>query len=423
MVEYLPCPACSSPVLTGQSFCAACGAALSGDTTGVIAAGATTGPDIGDTAASAEIVAGDTTAADADLRMIALGLVPATPIGPDRMAEAPAWVPTTAEATEPTSVVTTEPTPLVTSESDPQPGVDSSARIPGGYLPPSTGLAPPGWMLQPSSADPRQTGRSLSVSVGAVPVAPAGMTPSVAGTAAAPSRSESSGVWAAGAGVPAAEPAPFPTPFPASAKAAPMSLAESVASAAPPTSSATAPAAPGYPAQFGATAPTAHPATAAMATPPALDQPARKESTQALVAFGLIAAGSLIGMASLFLPWTTVNGIGVGTTGSTPPPNQWGWAMPAAIPLFLFSVLVLGAASGKDRAQERLPNLSIVIGRVTDLIMPMVLGGLYLGVFLLYVTLPWGCGSGVFGLLVGAGLLIAGAIVTLFSSEVGANRS
>jgi len=42
-----------------------------------------------------------------------------------------------------------------------------------------------------------------------------------------------------------------------------------------------------------------------MATPPALDQPARKESTQALVAFGLIAAGSLIGMASLFLPWTT----------------------------------------------------------------------------------------------------------------------
>jgi len=55
--------------------------------------------------------------------------------------------------------------------------------------------------------------------------------------------------------------------------------------------------------------------------------------------------------------------------------------------------------------------------------MPMVLGGLYLGVFLCTWTLPWGCGSGVFGLLVGAGLLIAGAIVTLFSSEVGANRS
>jgi hypothetical protein len=165
-------------------------------------------------------------------------------------------------------------------------------------------------------------------------------------------------------------------------------------------------------------------ASAAAAEPPfpqASDKPARKESTLELIAFGLVAAGAVIGIASLFLPWTGVNGIGIGTTmtsGSPPPPNQWGWAMPVALPLFLISGLALGAASGSDRSQERLPNLALVISRVTDLIMPMILGGLYLGIALLYLTLPSGYGSGVFlgqfALLVGAALSITGAIVTLF---------
>ena len=92
--------------------------------------------------------------------------------------------------------------------------------------------------------------------------------------------------------------------------------------------------------------------------------------------------------------------------------------MPAALPLFLLSALVLGGVTGSDRAIEKLPNLAPVIAKVTDLIMPMILGGLYLGVVLLYVTLPSGFGSGLLlgqlALLVGSGLLIAGSVTTLF---------
>ena len=148
---------------------------------------------------------------------------------------------------------------------------------------------------------------------------------------------------------------------------------------------------------------------------PASDESARKESTLELVAFGLVAAGAVVGLAGLFLPWATGDGIGIGNVqNAQPQANQWGLGMPAGILLFLLSGLVLGAASGSDRAKERLPNLAAIIGQVTDLIMPMVLGGLYLGVFLLYLTYPWGFGLGVLSMLLGGGLLIAGAIVTLF---------
>lgn len=152
-----------------------------------------------------------------------------------------------------------------------------------------------------------------------------------------------------------------------------------------------------------------------VAPPQPPDGPVRKESTQELVAFGLVAAGAVVGAASLFLPWTGVVGMGIGTT--SPSPNQWGWSLPAALPLFLLSALVLGGVTGSDRAREKLPNLASVIVQVTDLIMPMILGGLYLGVVLLYVTLPSGFGSGLLlgqlAMLVGAGLLIAGSIAGL----------
>jgi uncharacterized BrkB/YihY/UPF0761 family membrane protein len=88
--------------------------------------------------------------------------------------------------------------------------------------------------------------------------------------------------------------------------------------------------------------------------------------------------------------------------------------MPAGIFLLLLSAVVLGAASGSDRAKERLPNLSAAIGQVTDLIMPIILGAMYLGVFLLYLTLPSGFGMGVWTLFLGGAALIAGGIVTLF---------
>ena len=159
----------------------------------------------------------------------------------------------------------------------------------------------------------------------------------------------------------------------------------------------------------------AHPDGPAAAQTP--DESARKESIEELVAFGLVAAGAVIGIAGLLLPWANSTGIGIGNYGSNntnPQANQWGLGMPASIFLFLLSGLVLGAASGSDRAKERLPALGTVIGQVTDLIMPMILGGVYLGVFLLYLTLPSGFGMGVLTMLLGGGLLIGGAIVTLF---------
>ena len=450
MVESLFCQACSSPVLPGHSFCAACGARLSGvtapsaDAAGFVDSGAAASPEAGDANDVAAIAFASTAAAaipedatfETDPRLMALGIVPDPPAQPDFPAEAAL---PEAPAPEPPPFVPPEPPPFVAPESptfaapappldlapapppfaapappsdvapaaSPLPADDQSARIPGGYLPPAAGPVPSAWTMQPSNADPRQAGRSLSVSVGAIPVTPAGMNPPTVETFAAPAPPNLFSVEAAGAATPTAEPAPLQGPLPGQLPG-PMPGAQF--------------AAPAYPAPFAVNSSAPYPGMPVAATPQAPDRPVHKESTQALVAFGLIAAGSLIGMASLFLPWTAANGIGVGTTGATPPPSQWGWGMPAAIPLFLLGVLVLGAVSSRERVQERLPILAKILGRVTDLIMPMILGGLYLGVFLLYATLPWGYGSGVFGLLAGAGLLIAGALVTLFSPEVDGPR-
>jgi hypothetical protein len=145
---------------------------------------------------------------------------------------------------------------------------------------------------------------------------------------------------------------------------------------------------------------------------PAEVAPARKVPVQELVAFGLSAAGAAVGIASFLLPWTGANGIGIGTTQAGAS-NQWAFAMPAGIPLLLITALVLGGVAGSDRIQLEIPKLASVIGRVTDLILPMLLGGLYLGVVILYATLPWGYGMGLVVLLVAAALLVAGSIVSI----------
>jgi hypothetical protein len=143
-----------------------------------------------------------------------------------------------------------------------------------------------------------------------------------------------------------------------------------------------------------------------------------KDSVTELVSFGLVAAGAAVGIASLFLPWADTLGLGIGNyvlSTQHPAANAWGWDMPAAWPLFLISLLVLGAVSGSDVSQTRLPNLAAVIRQVTDFILPMLLGGLYVGVFLLYVTLPGGFGIGLIMLFLGACSLIVGSAMTLFS--------
>jgi len=139
------------------------------------------------------------------------------------------------------------------------------------------------------------------------------------------------------------------------------------------------------------------------------------ESATELVAFGLSVAGAALGIASLFLPWTGVSGIGVGTTqaGGT---NQWAFAMPAGIPVLVVTALILAGIVGSEKAQLELPKLALVIARVTATILPMILGGLYLGVVLMYVTLPssFGYGMGIVILLIASLLLVAGSVVSIF---------
>jgi hypothetical protein len=132
-----------------------------------------------------------------------------------------------------------------------------------------------------------------------------------------------------------------------------------------------------------------------------------------------VAAGAVLGIASLFLPWANEQGIGIGNylvSGWKGTPDQWGWSMPSAVPLFLISLLMLGAASGSDISQARLPNLAAQIRQVTDIVLPMILGGLYLGVFLLYLTLPGphAYGVGTVVLFLAGCLLIGSGVTSLF---------
>lgn len=345
------CPACAAFVLPGQRFCATCGASLAGLTM--------TAPECEDESAAE--------------------------LGPE------------AEPYEGPLLVTPE------ADSEPAP------HISGGYVAPAPGSEPSGRVMNPSdsSSSPRRPGSSIGRQVGARPM--------TLGGNAGPSHPEP------------AVPAP-PVPAPPVLEPAAPAAQPSYAPPAPPQEQLPSFVIPG---QSVPRSPFAAPVSAVVPTPlvgphPHVAEgpestPPRKESMPELVAFGLVAAGAFIGIASLFLPWSGVTGIGIGTmsiAGSPPPPNQWGWAMPASLLLFVLSVPVLLAAGASDRAQERFPRFVSIIARLTDLVLPMILGGLYLGVILMYLTVPADYGPGLYvgqyALALGAGLLIAGAVVTVF---------
>lgn len=363
MVNSAFCPKCSSPVLPGENFCAGCGARLAGGP----------GPDLQPSSTSAA------SAASVDPRLTALGMgtLPGSYSAPsgEPSTEGPAAAPVHVPAgwqvdLRPLTEAAAEPMPAHPApDVEPGPAGTQAPHVPGGYLAPSATYRGSGWALpKDDTAGPseRAPGSSLGASIGATPIAPS---------------------------------AGGPQPLPDSKSG------ESVAAAA------VQPATP--PQAFGAVPAVAGATAAGVASTP------RKESVQELVAFGLVAAGAVVGFASLFLPWAGPSGIGIGTVAlaaSPPQPNQWAWGMPAAIPLFLLTALVLGAAAGSDRAQLRLPTLATVIARTTDMVLPMLLGGIYLGVGLLYMTLPpqFGYGTGVLVLTAGGCLLVAGSVVALF---------
>lgn len=387
MADSSPCLKCSAPLVEGWDFCASCGAPVAHD-------------------APAEA---------------------ATEDAPDGA----------------------ESAPVSTSGADGTP-----PHIPGSYIPPAPDAEVPRRTLWPSrpATGARGSGPSIGASVGAIPVS--SIRPGVPAQAAGPAPDEATAgsadatdaATAASATDAATDPAataeepevalpesPFPDSFAAPLVPATPATPTTLATLATPAPAARTPY--GQSAATGSRPPGARPielapippslrpappipsgAAGAPAPAAATEKPARKETPQELVAFGLVAAGAVAGIASLFLPWANDSGIGIGNYAtSTPPPNQWGWGMPASLPLLLLSGLVLGAITGKDRAQERLPKLASYVGRVTDLVLPLILGGLYLGIFVLYVTLPSGYGAGLTVLLGGAALMIAGALVALFA--------
>lgn len=133
-----------------------------------------------------------------------------------------------------------------------------------------------------------------------------------------------------------------------------------------------------------------------------------------LAATGLTALGGAFALVSFALPWAAENGLGVGTIDLNPRAGAWAFDTPAGWPLFLISALMLALILASDKLEELMPGLAPTIRRLTETTVPMLLGGLLLGVSFLYLTLPWGCGEGLVLLAVGALLLIAGSIVGLF---------
>lgn len=387
MVDSTLCPRCSSPVLAGQSSCANCGAPLSGAPVGEGQPGAPqqTPPEVVEQRETVPHAPppGLRGSVRVDPRLAKLGLDASAPASADQSGESRPLDPVAPPVHMPGNwqldlrSMAEHPAAPEPPESDPEPepGGGATGHIPGGYLAPSAtyrSSGPPPPQREQASPGDQSAGPSLGASIETVPVLPAG-TVSPLGAASQ---------------VLAPAPAILASPVQASAYAPATKPSGALSAAERPVTSAGA-------------------------------QPARKESAQELVAFGLVATGGVVGFASLFLPWAGSTGIGIGTVasaGAPPQSNQWAWGMPAAIPLLVLTALLLGAAAGSDRAQQQLPALASVIARVTDVVLPMVLAGLYFGVGLLYVTLPpqFGFGTGIIVLFCGGFLLLTGSIAALF---------
>ncbi len=141
------------------------------------------------------------------------------------------------------------------------------------------------------------------------------------------------------------------------------------------------------------------------------------------VTLSLIGLGWALALVSFLMPWAASNGIGVGTIGSDPRAGAWAFDTPAGWMLFLLTVVLLGAVVMSGRIQAASPSMAPVVRQITGIVVPMTLGGGLFGVALLYLTLPWGCGSGLVVLALGAGLMVAAGIAALFYPSTGSSPS
>ncbi len=152
-----------------------------------------------------------------------------------------------------------------------------------------------------------------------------------------------------------------------------------------------------YP-SFGTPAPTARPADAAAAPKTGLFAHLRSPEGAGEWA---TAVGSVIAAVAFVLPWAR-NGV-LGTQGDRTYLGQWGLANPAYLLLFAASIALLIVTI----VPNKLPREARAIA------LPLLLGGLLLGLAWSYLTGPFGTGPGVDAMALGAVLLVVGGLLDL----------
>lgn len=152
-----------------------------------------------------------------------------------------------------------------------------------------------------------------------------------------------------------------------------------------------------YP-SFGTPGPTARPVDPAAAPKTGLF--ARLRSPEGAGEWAT-AVGSVIAAVAFVLPWAR-NGV-LGTQGDRTYLGQWGLANPAYLLLFAASIALLIVTI----VPNKLPREARAIA------LPLLLGGLLLGLAWSYLTGPFGTGPGVDAMALGAVLLVAGGLLDL----------
>jgi uncharacterized Zn finger protein (UPF0148 family) len=373
MVDLTVCKSCSSPIVPGHAFCPSCGAALQ-------------------TTATASVEAEEAVEFE-DPRLIALGMASSQidPAAADREGAPVPQVDAQAPATE--------GLPVDAAEARRSSARDAAARAAAAAREAAAKAAAEKVAAVNAAAD---------TDAGPEPISNP-LVPEWAQAQPAPDRTETSDrilapsatnrtLGSIGAGRPSATPAATIVPGPAQVSGAAVNVAGRADG--PATAQARdRPAAPVVP------------LTASQQIKATLRSIAAEPKAE-LAATGLTALGGAFALVSFFMPWAGQNGLGVGTVGLNPGSGALDSA--AGWPLFAIVVVLLAAILATDKLEELMPGLAPTIRRLTEAAIPMFLGGLLLGVGLLYQTLPWGCGGGIALLVLGAALLIAGSIVGLF---------
>ena len=252
-----------------------------------------------------------------------------------------------------------EPEPAARAEAEPEPAPE----------PASEPVAPP----PPAAAEPRETGAAPSILhewTGPEPEAPSGAAPlPVASPAAQPA--------------PAAERPPGPA-IPGAYLAPSATFAAPIAPQPRPASSASVPGASAAPPPVASGAPSAL-GRFAVAIPHEVPD-------------WLAIAGSVLAIASFLLPWATDGVIGASGIGYF---ANWGLANPG----HLLLVLAAGVVLVLHVFPNRLP------GWIRTGVLPLIVGGMLLGLAFAYHARPFGGGTGVTVLLVAALVLLIGGLV------------